>query len=194
MKLEQGALRSIMAATVLVVVWSGVVAAEEAKEPEAAVEAFSVAGFEITEEVVVPGTPEFVYDHLSGDVLPWWDHHVSEEPLALYIEARVGGKFIEVFNAEGDGVEHGRVTFAHRGRRLTFEGPLGLHGKAINLVCNYYLEPVTGDGDSTRIKLEVNGWGDARQDGLKDIIARVWHHFLVEQFVPYITERAEASH
>lgn len=34
------------------------------------------------------GNPDFVYDHLTGDISSWWDHSFSENPHKLYIEAR----------------------------------------------------------------------------------------------------------
>lgn len=165
-------------------------AAVEAAPGGADVTPFELTGFSITEEVVVPGTPEIVYDHLTGDISGWWDHTMSGDPVSLVIEPRVGGRFLEVFDESGDAVEHGRVTFARRGRRLTFEGPLGFHGEAMSLVCNYRLS-AAGE-DSTRIALEVNGWGEKLDDDLGGMVGRVWHHFLVERFVPYVTEKVSA--
>lgn len=178
--------------------------AEPASSPSPEITHFDVGGFTITEEVVVPAAPEFVYDHLSGDISAWWDHTMSKNPKVLRIDPRIGGKFYEIFDDEGNGVEHARVTYAQRGVRLTFEGPLGLHGKALNFVCNYFLspaplpaagatEPDAEELPGTRIRLEVQGWGDSSIEGLPEIVASVWHHFLVERFVPYITAQAGSS-
>ena len=40
-----------------------------------------------------PGAPEFVYDHLTGDISGWWDHSFSGTPALLYIEPKPGGGF-----------------------------------------------------------------------------------------------------
>ena len=46
-----------------------------------------------------PGDPVFVYDHLTGDISDWWDHSFSEKPYKLFIEARPGGGFYEIFES-----------------------------------------------------------------------------------------------
>ncbi len=45
-----------------------------------------------------PGDPVFVYDHLTGDISAWWDHSFSDKPLKIFIEARPGGGFYEIFD------------------------------------------------------------------------------------------------
>ena len=49
-----------------------------------------------------PGDPVFVYDHLTGDISSWWDHSFSENPYKLFIDARPGGGFYEIFNESGE--------------------------------------------------------------------------------------------
>ena len=68
-----------------------------------------------------PGDPVFVYDHLTGDISDWWDHSFSEKPYKLFIEARPGGGFYEIFDESGDGVKHATVIFAQRGHMLRME-------------------------------------------------------------------------
>jgi hypothetical protein len=134
-------------------------------------------------ELKLPGTPEIIYDALTGDISPWWDHSFSEKPYRLYIEAKPGGGFYEIFNENGDGALHARVIYAHRGKLLRFVGPLGLSGQAVQLVCSYKLEAV--DARTTRLILTVNASGEIKT-GQAEIVKKVWHHFLVERFKPYI--------
>src|SRR5262245_55635462 len=85
-----------------------------------------VGGFVVEHELVLPGTPEAIYDALTGDVSGWWDHSFSGAPKRLYIEAKPGGGFYEIFDKSGDGAKHAEVITAERGKLLRFVGPLGL--------------------------------------------------------------------
>lgn len=137
-----------------------------------------------------PGDPEFVYDHLTGDVSDWWDHSFSENPYRIFIEPRPGGGFYEIFNESGDGALHATVIFAKRGEMLRMEGPLGLSGEALTLVCTYTLK--ASDSKHTLLTLNVNGSG-AFEDGTPEMVKQVWEHFLWERFNPYIQEHYRAS-
>lgn len=133
-----------------------------------------------------PGDPVFVYDHLTGDISDWWDHSFTEKPYKLFIEARPGGGFYEIFNESGDGAKHATVIYAERGKILRMEGPLGLSGQALTLVCTYSLKST--EKNSTLLTLNVNGAGEIT-DETPEIVRQVWEHFLWEQFKPYIEEQ-----
>ncbi len=137
--------------------------------------------FNFTIETQLPGAPEAVYDQLTGDISPWWDHTFSENPHQLFIEAKPGGGFYEIFDESGDGVRHAVVTAAHRGKLLRMEGPLGLAGHALTLVSTYHLSAVN---DSTHLKVEVHGAGEFKEEW-PDMIKNVWYHFIMEQFQTY---------
>ncbi len=149
----------------------------------AGVEKLEVRAYKINHDLNVPGNPEEIFDALSGDISAWWDHSFSENPKALYIEAKPGGGFFEIFDDAGNGVKHATVIAAERGKLLRFEGPLGLSGKAVQLISSYELSPA--GSDSTHIRFELHGIGEL-DDELANIVDRVWHHFLFEQFKPYI--------
>jgi hypothetical protein len=142
-----------------------------------------VGGFVVEHELVLPGTPEAIYDALTGDVSGWWDHSFSGAPKRLYIEAKPGGGFYEIFDKSGDGAKHAEVITAQRGKLLRFVGPLGLSGKALQMVHTYTLEPAPGD--STRLKLSVHASGEI-EDGWAGLVDRVWYHFLFERFKPWV--------
>lgn len=137
--------------------------------------------FSFTVETTLPGTSNAIYDHLTGDISPWWDHTFSGNPHKLYIEAKPGGGFYEIFDESGDGVRHAVVTAAHRGKLLRMEGPLGLAGHALTLVSTYHLTEVN---DSTTLKVEVHGAGEFKEEW-PQVIENVWQHFIIEQFKPY---------
>jgi len=130
-----------------------------------------------------PGDPDFIYDHLTGDISDWWDHSFSENPEKLYIEARPGGGFYEIFDMQGNGAKHATVIYADRGKTLRMEGPMGLSGQAITLVCTYNLSAL--GKDSTQLTLQMNGSGKY-MDETPDLVQKVWEHFLWEQFKPHI--------
>ncbi len=141
----------------------------------------SLGAFAFERELVVPGSPDVVYDAMTGDVSGWWDHTFSESPEQLVLEAKPGGRFYEAF-APGQGALHATVIYADRGKLLRFDGPLGLSGKALQMVHTFRFEPV---GDSTRVTLEVHAAGEL-EDGWAEAVENVWRHFLVERFKPYV--------
>ncbi len=149
----------------------------------AGVENLEIRAYKISHDLRVPGKPEAIFDALTGDISGWWDHSFSEQPKALYIEPKPGGVFMEIFDDAGNGAQHATVIAADRGKLLRFEGPLGLSGKAVQLVSSFELTAV--GSDSTHIKFELHGSGELN-DKLINIVDGVWHHFLFEQFKPYI--------
>jgi len=144
---------------------------------------FTTSGFTVTHEVVLPGTPEFIYDAFTGDIKPWWDHTWSGNPKALYIEPKAGGGFYEIFDDSGNSALHATVITAWRGKLLRMDGPLGLAGEAMTLV--HTLEFTARGADSTHIKLTVNGAGQIKPD-IPGAVDGVWQHFLIGRFKPYV--------
>ncbi|HUU46266.1 MAG TPA: SRPBCC domain-containing protein [Acidobacteriota bacterium] len=140
--------------------------------------------FIVVHELLLPGSPESIYDAVTGDISGWWDHSFSDSPKAIYIEPKPGGGFYEIFDDEGNGALHATVIYADRGKLLRFEGPLGLSGSAVSLVCSFELEPWV-QGDSTRVKLTVSAAGQIGA-GWAEIVDQVWYHFLFEQLKPYV--------
>ena len=139
--------------------------------------------FSTTVEVTLPGAPETIYDAITGDLTPWWDHKFSENPARFVLEPKPGGGFWEIFDAGGDGVRHAVVIFAQRGKLLRFDGPLGLSGRAVQMVTTYAFAPA--GADSTKLTVEVHVAGEM-DDALPGMVHAVWRHFIVERFKPYI--------
>ena len=139
--------------------------------------------FSFDKEVTLPGTPETIFDAVTGDISGWWDHSFSDSPKKFFIEARPGGGFWEIFDEKGNGVLHATVIYSDRGKILRFNGPLGLSGKAIQVVTTYTFNPVSSD--STMFKVSVHAAGEV-DEGVPEIVESVWNHFIFEQLEPYI--------
>jgi uncharacterized protein YndB with AHSA1/START domain len=133
--------------------------------------------------VDLPGTPEAMYDALTGDISAWWDHSFSGDPVRLQIEPYPGGRFIEVIDDTGDGVVHATVTAAQRGKLLRMEGPLGLAGHAIHLVTTYTLTPTDA---GSRLEVMVRGAGEVHE-AWPAVVERTWRHFIEDRFVDHVT-------
>ena len=149
---------------------------------EAAVVRSTDTGFSIEQQVELAVDTETAYDVMTGDIRGWWDHSFSESPKKLYIEARPGGGFYEIFDDSGDGALHATVILAERGKKLRFTGPLGLSGTAIDMVVTYAYEPRL---EGCVVKLIVEASGNVKE-GLAETVDRVWTHFLVERLKPYV--------
>lgn len=142
---------------------------------------YDVFSFEM--QANLPGTTTQIYDAMTGDVSGWWDHSFSEKPYKLYIDAIPGGGFYEIFNAGGDGVKHATVIYSDRGKMLRMDGPLGLSGKAVQMVTTY--EFTAAGSDSTTVKLSVHAAGEVGE-GIPALVESVWRHFLFDRFKPYV--------
>ena len=162
---------------------------------QAEVRPIPTGGFVVTHELLLPGSPEAIFDAVTGDISGWWDHSMSESPQALYIEPKPGGGFYEIFDDEGNGVLHATVIYADRGKLLRFVGPLGFSGSALSLVTSYEFLPhanpqdsgLVRSGDSTLLKLKVSAAGEVAE-GWSDAVDGAWHHFLFERLKPYVEE------
>jgi hypothetical protein len=162
---------------VLVLIALSVLAAVVVAAKPATMHAFT---FELP--VMLPGTPEEIFDAATGDISGWWDHSFSKPPKKLYIEPKPGGAFMEIFDDKGNGARHATVILCDRPKMLRFEGPLGLSGNAVQMVHTWAFEAV---GDSTKMTLTVSGAG-AIEENISGIVENVWKHFLIERFKPYV--------
>ena len=144
-------------------------------QDSSAVRSLETGGFTFVRKVTVPVAPDVAYDLATGDLKGWWDHTMSERPVQLCIEPRVGGGFWELFDSAGNGVRHAVVTYAQRGQRLRFEGPLGLGGNAVHMVHTYAFVPIAGGG--TELTVTVAAAGQMEREW-PQLVAGVWDHFL----------------
>lgn len=156
-----------------------------AQEQEEVPAAEPIAALSIHVETLLPGTPEWVYDAITGDVSEWWDHRYTKEPHRFVLEPHPGGHFIEIFNEHGDGAVHANVIWAERGERMRFVGPLGFSGQPTEIVTTFDFTPV--GADSTHLAVEVNAMGPMNAEQ-QSALRRVWRHFILDRFEPYVEE------
>ncbi len=140
--------------------------------------------------LTLPGTPEEIFDALTGDISGWWDHSFSGKPAKLYVEPVVGGGFYEYFDEFGNGVRHAVVTYVDRPKLFRMEGPLGLAGNAFQGVYTYAF--ASAGADSTTLTLKVQAAGHV-EPGWDAIVEKAWRHFLIERFKPYVESGAHRS-
>ncbi len=146
--------------------------------------------FRIEQELILPATPNEVYDAVTGDISGWWDHAFSGHPKKLYVEARPGGGVYEIFDEAGNGALHATVIYADRGRKLRYTGPMGFSGRSIDLVTSYDL---AAEGTGTKFHLTVAATGDVDEQ-IAAAVDGVWHHFLDERLRAYITSGDYKTH
>jgi len=149
--------------------------------PAVEIDTLPRGSFTFTDTFTVHGAPGAVYDALTGDVTPWWDHSVSGHRKKMYIEAKPGGGFFEMMDDAGNGIRHAVVTYADRGKRLVMEGPLPFYGHPIDMLTMYELSPVH---DRTQVVLTVRATGEI-QPKWPARVEKTWRHFIYERFIPY---------
>ena len=66
---------------------------------------------------------------------------------------------------------------------IRFDGPLGLSGRAVQIVTTY--EFSESGKDSTLMKVSVHGSGEM-EEGMPTVVENVWEHFIFERFKPYV--------
>jgi len=169
----------------LLAFWIFMVLLPVKEQVNAEIKQLSFNCFVVDHALMLPASPETIYDAITGDISGWWDHSFSDNPARFYIEAKPGGGFYEIFDESGDGVLHATVIVADRGNLLRFDGPLGLSGRAVKAVHTYEFEPI--GSDSTYLKFSAHFFGET-EEGLPQTIESVWYHFLYERFKPYIEE------
>jgi uncharacterized protein YndB with AHSA1/START domain len=75
--------------------------------------------------VTVAVPPERAFEAFTAEIGRWWKldspfWNDKERRLGIRFEPEVGGRFIEVYDEDGEGFEIGRVTAWEPGRRLAY--------------------------------------------------------------------------
>ena len=165
--------------------WIAALTLIQAAPDTPAIEAFEVQGFrsQIVVEIAAPRTE--VFEAATGDVSPWWDHTFWPGPAELVIEPEVGGLFYERFAVgQPDGVVHARVIFVRAPEQLRLDGPLGLSGRAVQLVSGW-TRGAGASPDETRFTVDLAITGEVDEE-LAGIVRRVWVHFIEGRLKPYM--------
>ena len=148
------------------------------------VEAFQPQGFTASFSVEIGAPPETVFDAATGDITGWWDHSFSLEPAELVIEPRFGGRFYErLHEGREDGALHATVIYVDAPSALRLHGPLGLSGRAVDLVASWQLSPLGTDATEFEVQLNMTGQVD---DDLAALVLATWQHFIIGRLKPYV--------
>jgi hypothetical protein len=172
--------------TIVMLVFLFIAAFPAAPHLRAETKELKSGAYQIQQEVILPVKPAIAFDVATGDISGWWDHSFSENPKKLYIEAKPGGCFCEIFDDAGNGAQHAVVIYADRGKLLRFTGPLGFSGMAVDSVTTYEFLP---DPAGTKLRVTSNIIGQI-DEATAQAVDSVWRHFLVERLKPYIDSGA----
>ena len=168
-------MKIIRSIAMIAIVWAG---AAQAVEP------VPTGSFAFTFETELPAPPATAWAAATGDITGWWDHSMSEAPHSMVIEPRPGGRFLEEFSADGDGVVHADVTYAKTGEMLRMVGPMGLAGCAIHMITTWTFAAGESDG-TTQMTVEVRATGEIHE-GWDALVEKTWRHFIEERLAPFL--------
>lgn len=144
-------------------------------------------GFHIRHSVTVPIGADAAYSAFAA-IGRWWnpEHSYSGDSSRLSLQAAPGGCFCE--SLAGGGIEHMRVTYADRPRRLLLTGGLGpLLYEAVAAAMDVRFE---AEGAKTRVTMTYKAAGFAT--GGADKLAPLVDQVLVDQMGRYAASvRAE---
>ncbi len=117
-----------------------------------------LAGFSVQHKVTTTASPELLYAILTDDISQWWnaDHSYSGKGENLSLTAKAGGCFCE--QLEQGSVEHMRIVFADKGKRLRMMGGLGpLQSIAASGPLDWAIEPLNA-GSQLTVTYHVSGY------------------------------------
>jgi len=149
-----------------------------------ALAAYEPQGFRTRFNVEIAAPVETVFEVATGDVSAWWDHSFTLEPAELVIEPEFGGRFYERFE-EGspDGALHARVIYVDRPNGLRLQGPLGLSGRAVDLVTSWTLTETQAGHTDFVVEISIQGEVD---EALAGVVREVWIHFIEGRLKPFV--------
>jgi uncharacterized protein YndB with AHSA1/START domain len=127
---------------------------------DAEVKHAAVDGFVVEHQVTIAAPPKRVFEALSKPGAWWNDTHTwSGHASNLTLEPKAGGCFCETWS-EGS-VEHGRVIYVERDKRLRLNAPFGpLQDMALSTVLTFSL---TAKEETTLLAVTYRASGDSGQ-------------------------------
>ena len=128
--------------------------------------------FQINQEIKINASPEKVFAHLTNDITAWWDHGFSENPKAIILEPKFGGRFYEDMG-DGNGVIYCHVMHVVKNKTLIMQGAMGMPGAVFG---NIAFELVT-EGSATILKLSHHAFGEISEDHKKNYTSG-WNNLL----------------
>lgn len=120
--------------------------------------------FKIEQEIEINGSPAKVFAKMTGDVMSWWDHGFSENPKRITLEPKLGGRFFEEFDDQGNGAHYATVVYLEKDKKIVLNGPMGIR-TAMTGVISFELVP--GKAGGTLLKLSHHAVGDIADEAQK---------------------------
>ena len=111
-------------------------------------------------EVVVAVDPDRAFEAFTGEIDNWWKKDSpfwmdKDRRLGLRFEPDVGGRFIEVYDQDGEGYEIGRITAWEPGQRLAYTWRQSDWPEDAITDVEITFQPVDG---GTRVRMRQTGW------------------------------------
>ena len=122
----------------------------------------TAAGFTVENAVLIPASPERVWQAMTADIDHLWpkDHSWWGQAAKLSIDARAGGCFCEIAGAQQ--AQHLQVVFVDPGKTLRMTGGLGpMQGMSLHGVADCTLP---GEGTSNRVTWRYRAGGYSPDD------------------------------
>ncbi|MCX6126385.1 MAG: SRPBCC domain-containing protein [Proteobacteria bacterium] len=130
--------------------------------------------FRIEQAIEINAKPEKVFAQLTNDVSSWWDHSFLDNPKAVVLEPKIGGRFYED-HGNGNGALYCTVIFVETNKNLVMQGAMGMRGAVFGNI-SFELEE---QGVATLLKLSHCAFGDVNEDhkasyskGWQDLLGR----------------------
>jgi uncharacterized protein YndB with AHSA1/START domain len=142
--------------------------------------------FSLDFSIRIGGSVERVFEAVSTDVGRWWPHTYREAAHDVVMEPRIGGRFMELFDATGRGALYGLVEVWDPPAALRIRGAIAMP-LAVNVVFTITL---TADGDGTILREQCSVSGQV-SEGLREGM-RVGTEEMYEQELRAWVERGEA--
>lgn len=116
----------------------------------------SEGGFVLDYQLELAAPPERVFHALTQEAGRWWPHTYRKEPQAVVLEARLGGRFMELWDDAGAGVVYGHVEIYDPPQMLRIRGSVGMN-LAVNVMWTLTLEATASSGTLLRELARVSG-------------------------------------
>jgi uncharacterized protein YndB with AHSA1/START domain len=111
-------------------------------------------------EVVVGVGPARAFEAFTGEINNWWKKDSPfwmdpERRLGLRFEPYVGGRFLEVYDENGEGYEIGRITAWEPGSKVAYTWRQSDWPEEAITNVEVTFEPIDG---GTRVRMRQTGW------------------------------------
>jgi uncharacterized protein YndB with AHSA1/START domain len=93
--------------------------------------------------IQLAASPERVFAALTTEVERWWPHTMRERPHGIVLEPQLGGRFMELWDANGSGALYGHVEIYEPPRLLRIRGSVGM-ALAVNVMWTVSLAESAG--------------------------------------------------